>query len=118
MKNIGKIFLFSLTLIWMNSCSGDQVKKSKEAEIQELIDARVAEKIDVFREKHLKKCRDRVLNKASELADSIIMAKAISTPIIDNTERPPPPPRPPRPPIKPAIDTTPVTPLFEVDTID
>lgn len=116
MKNYGQILLFLLGTIVIVSCFGFQKEKSKEAEIQVLIDAKVAEKVEAFRIKRLAKCRERVLKRAGELADSIIMAKAKSTTIIDDASRPTPPERPTRPPIKTPIDTTPVEPFFPVDT--
>jgi len=116
MKDYQLILLFLLSTAVIIASFGFQKDKSKEAEIQTLIDEKVAEKVERFRKKRLAVCRERILKRASELADSIIMAKAISTTIIDNTVRPTPPERPPRPPIKSPVDTTPVEPFFLIDT--
>ena len=116
MKIYKLILLFLLSITTIISSLGFQKDKSKEAEIQALIDAKVTEKIEIFRKKRLAVCRERILKRANELADSIIMSKAINTTIIDNTERPNPPERPLRPIIKPPADTTPVKPFFLIDT--
>lgn len=108
------LLLLSLSIIFLSF--GFQKEKSKEAEIQALMDARVAEKIEKFRRARLADCKERILKRASELADSIIIAKAINTTIIDSTVRPTPPERPSRPPMRVPNDTTPVKPFFQVDT--
>jgi hypothetical protein len=118
MKIYGQILLFLLGIIVIISCFGFQKDKSKEAKIQALIDSKVAEKVETYRIKRWAKCRERVLKRAGVLADSIIMAKAKSTTIIDNTARPTPPDRPTRPPIKLPADTTPVAPFFPIDTTE
>ena len=118
MKLSQKIVPILVFAVMLTFSFGFQKDKSKEAEIQALIDAKVAEKVEYFRRKRIQACRERVFQRASEIADSIIISRAKSTTIIDNTTRPVPPERPVRPPIRPPIDTTPVTPLFqeEVDT--
>ena len=108
-------FLLLLTILAM-SCDGFQNHKAKEAAIEKLIKAQVAEKVEDFRKKRLEICRERVLTRASEMADSIVMATAINRTIVDSVPRPVPPPRPQRPPIKPPQDTTPVAPFFPLDT--
>ena len=116
MKLYKQSLLFLLGIILLIASSGFQKSKSKEAEIQALIDAKVEEKIDKYRQRNLKKCRDRILERASELADSIILSTAINTAIIDSVSRPVPPERPDRPVVRSPIDTTPVAPLFPIDT--
>ncbi len=98
------------------SSMGFQKKKSKETEIQELIDIKVAEKVEAYRIKRLAKCRERILSRAGELADSIIMAAATKSTVIDSVAQPIPPDRPERPEIKRPLDTTPVVPFFPVDS--
>jgi hypothetical protein len=111
-----QILLLLLMAILMISCQGFQKNKTKEAGIRDLINAKVAEKVEDFRQKRLVICREQVLERAGEKADSIIMATAINRNIIDSISRPTPPPRPLRPPIKSPLDTTPVTPFFPPDT--
>lgn len=109
--------LFLMPVILLISCQGFQNNQTKETEIQELIYAEVGEKVEDFRKKQLAICRERVLQRAGELADSIIKATAINRAIIDSIPRPVPPPRPLRPPIKSPVDSTPVSPFFSVDTL-
>ena len=118
MKMYQKIFLVILISVVIVSYFGCQKNKPEEAEIQALIDSRVAEKVAHFRKKRILNCRERVLKRASELADSIIISRAKSTTIIDNTTRPIPPERPVRPLIRQPVDTTPVRPFFQekIDT--
>ncbi len=117
MKVYKRITLLLLVIMMMISSTGFQKDKTKEDKIQELIDARVTAKIENFRRIRITKCRERILKRASELADSIILATAINTIIIDSITRPTPPIRPARPPIKAPKDTTPVAPFFSVDTL-
>jgi hypothetical protein len=116
MKFLIQILLLLMGTMLTISCTGFQKKQTKEAETQALIDKKVAEKVDLYRSIRLQKCRERILERASELADSIIRATAVNSNIIDNTTRPVPPPRPARPEIKMPIDTTPVKPFFPIDT--
>lgn len=111
-----QILLFLFGILLMIPALGFQKGKTKEAEIQALIDARVTEKVERFRRIRFAKCRESILERASELADSIILATAINTVIVDSISRPTPPDRPVRPAIKTPIDTSPVTPLLPIDT--
>ncbi len=116
MKRYKKVLFFLLGISLMTPSMGFQKKKSKEAEVQALIDTKVTEKVEKFRKEQMAKCRERILNRASELADSIILATAINRTIIDSISRPIPPDRPTRPIVRPPIDTTPVSPFFPIDT--
>ena len=111
---IALLFLVGVTILIFSM--GFQKDKSKEAQIQELIDSKVAAKVEGYRKKYLKKCQERILERASELADTVMLESAKRTSIIDKTNRPIPPSRPLRPDAKPPIDTTPVKPFFLIDT--
>ena len=109
------IVFFLFVMMLMVSCTGAQ-KKKKEAKIQAIIDSLVAERVAIYRKKSWASCREKMLNRASELADSIVRVRAIKTTIIDSLDRPMPPDRPLRPEIRTPLDTTPVEPFFSVDT--
>ncbi len=117
MKKNRPALLFLMGIILLIFSMGFQKDKSKETQIHELIDAKVAERVDGHRKKYLEKCRERIMERANELADSMMLESAKRTSIIDNTTRPIPPPRPLRPDEKLPIDTTPVIPFFLIDTI-
>jgi hypothetical protein len=116
MKTLNQILLFLMAMMLMVSCTGFQKKETKEAKTQALIEEKVAAKVENYRNIRLEKCRERILERAGELADSLIRATAINSNIIDATSRPIPPPRPLRPEIRVPIDTTPVSPFFPIDT--
>jgi len=116
MKNHKPALLFLVAIICLIFSTGFQKEKSREAQIQALIDAKVAERIDAYRKEFLEKCRERILVRASELADTVILMSARKINIIDKTVRPTPPPRPLRPDVRIPADTTPVTPFFSIDT--
>jgi len=116
MKKYKPVLLFLIGIIILIFSMGFQKEKSREDKIQELIDAKAAEKVKGYREKYLEKCRDRILERANELADVEVMDSTKTLNIIDNTSRPIPPPRPLRPDVKTPIDTTPVIPFFSIDS--
>ena len=116
MKKNKQILLFFVGIIVLAFSMGCQENESKEAQIQVLIDAKVAEKVDNYRKGFLEKCRERILARANELADTVILKSAKSINIIDKTARPIPPPRPLRPDVRTPTDTTPVIPFFSIDT--
>jgi hypothetical protein len=75
---------------------------------EELIQLTVAEKLTVFQQKEKEKCRQKILEKAGILVDSMLIARAR----MQVDEKPEIPFRPDRPEVKVPKDSMPVRPLF------
>ena len=101
-KNIGVILLLAGGLYIQTGCGSDKRK---------VIDEKVAERVEAFREKENSKCREALLSDAEHIVDSLLLAEAL-TEVSDSLSRT----RPVRPykpkPVLP-IDSLAVKPLFE-----
>ena len=83
---------------------------------EELIREAVAEKLAQYREREEEKCTIKVLERAGELVDSILIARA-KLQVKDIVPKPEIPFRPVRPEVKLPKDTTPVLPIItKIDT--
>ncbi len=108
---------FIIAIVLLATISSCVQERRSEARIKTLMETKVAEEVEDFRKKQLASCRERILEKASRLADSIILERALTITIIDTLDRPIPPDRPVRPPIRSPKDTSPVAPFFLPDTL-
>jgi len=77
----------------------------------EMIRGEVAERMARFTKKELDECTKKVLERAGELVDSTLIARA-RLQVKEITEKPEIPFRPDRPEVKFPKDTTPVVPIF------
>ncbi len=109
---------FTLGLCWFifstAACVPEKSAKSK----REVIDERVAYKMAIWRSNFNKRCRKRVMEEATYLVDSILIANARSKK--DTTAKPLKPPKPNFPGLEVPLDTTPIGPVIhsEKDTIN
>lgn len=102
-------FYLGLTLL-STACLSK--KDYSEAEIQALMDQELANKIANYRSAKIKSCEEEALRKATQIADSLIIAEAFYE--RDTLSRPPKPIKPDEkaPEIK-GPDTIQLKPLFE-----
>jgi len=85
--------------------------------IEEMIQAKVAERVGEFRNNRLKRCNDKVMNRANEIVDSLLVDQARRV-TIDTMIKPPKPTKPEKPvldPINDSLDIEPILPI-SVDT--
>lgn len=77
----------------------------------QMIRERVEERLEKFRDKRLEICTNKVMDRAGEIADSTLIARA-KLQVQEVIEKPDIPYRPDRPEIKLPKDTTPILPIF------
>lgn len=80
--------------------------------IEELIQLKVSEKVSTFKNRSIERCQERVIKRANEIVDSILIAQAKRVSIIDSIQKPPKPIKPEKPIIPIVEDTTPIKPLL------
>jgi len=76
-----------------------------------VIEEKVQERLDNYKRIIFKKCRNKILEEASVLADSIILERAKM--LKDSLQRPPKPTRPEKPALLELKDSLNLAPLFE-----
>ncbi len=76
-----------------------------------VVQVKVAERVNAFRDKKIAECENALLAKAEKMADSLLMQEAINA-LNDSLARSR-PGRPFRPPAIPPIDSASVKPLFD-----
>lgn len=102
------------SLILMNSTK----EPPPQVTIQDLMEKEIDKKLQRYIDIRNKKCNDRILEDASERADSIIIAKAKSMKVIQDTiNRPLVPIRPDRPELLEPIDSSFPSPLLNSDSM-
>jgi len=111
-------FIFSVvSLVFV--LSAFQAKKAEtesdiEVEtVEDLIALKVKKRIAEFKRRTLERCTDKVMKRANEMVDSILIDRARKTIIIDSIQKPPKPIKPEKPEVPIVEDTTPVQPLLE-----
>lgn len=108
-------FFVIIGLTWL-VFSGFQIEEELTEQEQTWIDEAVQEKINNYRENRLVRCRKRVLEKANEVVDSTLVARAKL--LIDkyNSGRPERPLRPFDPRVILPKPTVPIAPIFSLDS--
>lgn len=86
-------------------------ESATHVDIDAVIDEKVQERLDEFQRVIMKRCRDRALEEAGDLADSIIIEQAQR--LRDTTSRPMRPFRPNQPELKTLEDSLELAPLFD-----
>lgn len=104
MSKLKYIFLLG---IFAAGCGSDE---KTEAERQAFIQKEALAKIESFRHDVMQQCYNKALEKASHLADSILILEARME--LDTTGRPPKPLKPEKPVLKTLLDSTEIKPLF------
>jgi hypothetical protein len=82
---------------------------------QQLIREAIDEKIKTFRERAAEECQNRVLTRASEIVDSLMIEEARRRK--DTIPKPPRPDKPPSPEVKLGKDSSEVKPFLRKDTV-
>lgn len=99
--------------VWMVLMSGVLAGCSaKEEKSESRIKAVVEENLAARRASLWKECRESAVDRASEVADSLLLIRARQA-VIDSAKAPPRPLRPDLLPPEISADTTPVRPLWE-----
>ena len=96
-----------LMLLTFTAC---ETKEDLQAQVDALIEQRVEERRTAFKKTLLSNCDERILQEATRIVDSILIAEArLKKDTIDRPDRPD---RPQLPEVKKLKDTLPVAPLF------
>ncbi len=91
-----------------------ETKSSPEVKtVEDLIALKLEERITEFKKRTFERCTDKVMRRANEKVDSILIARARQTIIIDSIQKPPKPTKPEKPEVPIVEDTTPVKPLLD-----
>ena len=101
-----RFFYFTILFLGLLSCAS-----ATHVDIDAVIEEKVQERLDEFREVIMKRCQDKALEEAGLLADSIIIEQARLKK--DTTERPPRPLRPDQPEVMTLEDSLELAPLFD-----
>jgi len=105
-------FLLTFTLLagLLSACLQE---RDRSAEIAVLIEQNVEERLERYRRVRLERCREDLIEEATRLTDSILIAEARLEKSRSN--RPIPPPRPVRPETRRLDDSIAIKPLLPVD---
>ena len=79
---------------------------------EQFIQMHLNEKLQKYKSDSGKKCRQKAIDQATQIVDSILIAQARNI-RIDTVQRPPKPIKPTRPNILTPNDTTPIRPVIE-----
>lgn len=94
-------------LLGLTACGGDgSLKEERMAYIEKQVEERILEYKRILDER----CREKVLEEANRLTDSILLVRARLE--RDSLDKPPRPDKPDKPEVKTIIDSVPVAPLF------
>ncbi len=89
------------------SCNNQRTKEETQAIIQQLMDESIEKKLAKYKSTRAKKCTEKILSAASERADSIVISKAKTMKVLQDTfVRPLVPVRPGRPDLLEPIDSS------------
>lgn len=91
----------------MYACNDD--RRNEEA-VRELIESSVEQRIQNFREVRMQRCYEAVVAAASDIADSILIERALQA--RDTIPKPPRPARPPKPEVRKPEDSLLVSPFI------
>lgn len=107
--NKGYYFLFcSILFFTFFSC---QSKEKKALTKEEIIAQKLEERVNRWKNSMQTKCKERVLDEAAALVDSILIARARLD--VDSIPKPEKPIKPPMPVIKELKDTLPIAPILD-----
>lgn len=108
MKRVNSVSLLLVCAWLVTSCKVDN-----SAQVQKMIDQQVEKRLQEYIEAEKRRCRVKILEEASTLADSILRANPIFI-TLDSLQRPPIPPRPPRPAFERKTDSIKIEPIITV----
>lgn len=106
MKRPSNIRFLILTIGAIAACEKDDTVLR-----QQLIDKQVSERLEIFFQAEKRRCRVKVLEEASTLADSILRANPVFI-SLDSLQRPPIPSRPMRPEFERKTDSIKIEPII------
>lgn len=111
-----KSIFFILIVFIFSAFQAKKVDVESDIEVktvEDLIALKVEKRVFGFKERTLNRCKERVMKRANEMVDSILIARARQTIIIDSIQKPPKPTKPEMPEVPIVEDTTPVKPLLD-----
>lgn len=100
-------YIFLLGIVAAGCSSEEKTEAERQAYIQKEAEAKIAQ----FRRDVMQQCYNKALEKASLLADSILIIEARLE--LDTAGRPPKPAKPEKPVLKTLLDSTDIKPLFK-----
>jgi len=106
--NIKLYFLAFCSIFFFFSCAEEQKKPLTK---QELIEQKIEEKLQRWKKSNTRKCSERVLEAATNLVDSTLIARARLD--VDSIPKPLKPTKPTKPEIKELQDTLPIAPILK-----
>ncbi|MBK8502029.1 MAG: hypothetical protein IPL46_07385 [Saprospiraceae bacterium] len=95
------------------ACLIGSCKVDNSVQVQMLINQQVKKRLHEYIEAEKKRCRVKILEEASTLADSILRANPVFI-ALDSLQRPPVPIRPPRPEFERKTDSIKIEPIIPV----
>lgn len=106
MKLIIPVCLLSILLF--SSCGEDNRNKIA---VEKVVNEEIERRVNDYIQMRIKRCQDKAIAEANEIADSILIAEARLA--RDTITKPPKPLKPEKPEIKSLLDSTPVQPLVD-----
>jgi hypothetical protein len=112
MKNTST-FILLIALLSLYSCGEDNRNKIA---VDRVIAEEVENRVQSFRSTRMERCKEKAIDEANEIADSILIREARLS--RDTISKPPKPEKPEKPEIKLLEDSTPIQPIINTDTIN
>lgn len=106
MRKVNKLLLIVVMALSTLAC-----EKDDSVLRQKLIDQQVQDRLEVYFATEKKRCRVKILEEASTLADSILRANPVFI-TLDSLQRPPVPYRPSRPEFERRTDSVRIEPII------
>jgi len=109
-KILWSFFFCTIVFMFVGFQSKDAEPEAKS--IEELIKMNVDKRVNEFTKRSLGRCQEKVMKRANEIVDSILIANAQVGSIIDSIQKPPKPTKPEKPIVPVVNDNTPIEPLL------
>lgn len=112
MKN-ASTFILLIFVLSLLSCGEDNRNKIA---VDRVIAEEVEKRIQDFRTTRMNRCKEKAIDEANEIADSLLIIQARLS--RDTIGKPPKPDKPEKPEIKLLEDSTPIQPIINTDSIN
>lgn len=109
---LGLLGLVVISFAFQKGENSEKTVITKEMLIKERLERRIAE----YEKNVSEKCQERIMERATEMVDSILIARAKAS--RDTIAKPPRPARPLRPEFRSPTDSTPIAPLLKNDSLE
>jgi len=106
MRKVNKVVFMMVTIFCGTAC-----EKDDSALRQQMIDQQVQNRLETYFAAEKKRCRVKILEEASHLADSTLRSNPVFI-ALDSLQRPPVPNKPPRPEFERRTDSIKIEPII------